>query len=403
MPELRVVLPERGQRTVLQTEANAVPADGFDRRGLAVGEPGGRIVAREAHPVAPAKLHRLASVDLDSALRGGDALRPPRRQVALGVLQAQHAPAPVDAGDPALVALLDPERLVGAGEDHRVADGVAGRAGHLRAGEIARHQLLALAGGAGDRAFGDQPVPDRGVDGVAQRPRRGDHPGRRALLVRQVEPAPRGLGSEIAILHLPDVVAELRERALHVAGQARPDRRLELGVALANDVVHHRRGHPGGLQLLERLAGLDRAELFLVADQHHARQAERGRDPEQIAHLLAGGERGFVHHQHRHVPAGPVRDAAVNLLAPETAAALACPGPDPGNLAFEHRPEALGIDRTGEAERLGAPARPGARLPVRAVVPGVVAIALEIAHPLRRRGDLADGRYHRGSPATEAD
>ena len=99
--ELRVVLPERGQRTVLQTEANPVPAHGIDRRGLAVGEPGGGIVAREAHPVAPAKLHRLAPVDLDPALGGGDARRPPRRPVALHVLKAQHAPAPVDAGDPA--------------------------------------------------------------------------------------------------------------------------------------------------------------------------------------------------------------------------------------------------------------------------------------------------------------
>ncbi|MCY4317836.1 MAG: hypothetical protein OXE76_01355 [Alphaproteobacteria bacterium] len=41
----------------------------------------------------------------------------------------------------------------------------------------------------------------------------------------------------------------------------------------------------------------------------------------------------------------------------------------PGNLAFEHRPEAFGIDRAGEAERLGAPARPGAGFPVRRVFP----------------------------------
>ena len=115
-----------------------------------------------------------------------------------------------------------------------------------------------------------------------------------------------------------------------------------------------------------------------------------------------------AHHRHqadglgraqRHVPARPVHDAAVDLLAPETAPALACPGPDPGNLAFEHRPEALGIDRPGEAERRRALARPGAGVPVRGVFPGVIAIALEIAHTLRRRGDLADGRYHRrGAP-----
>ncbi len=71
------------------------------------------------------------------------------------------------------------------------------------------------------RAFGDQAFADRGVDFVAQRPRRGNYPGRFALqLVRQVQPLARGLGPDIAILHLPDVVAEPGERALHVAGEA---------------------------------------------------------------------------------------------------------------------------------------------------------------------------------------
>ena len=98
------------------------------------------------HPVAPAKLHRLAPVDLDAALRGGDAARRPRLRVALRVHQMHRAPPPVDAGDGSLVTLLHPEPLVGPGKDHRVADVVIGGAAHLRAGEIARHQLLALPG-----------------------------------------------------------------------------------------------------------------------------------------------------------------------------------------------------------------------------------------------------------------
>ena len=131
--------------------------------------------------------------------------------------------------------------------------------------------------------------------------------------------------------------------------------------------------------------------LLDPAERRHDRLVVRLDDP-----IVA------AHHRHQadglgraqgHVPARTVRDAAVDLLAPETAAAR--------HLAFEHRPETFGIDRAGEAERLGALARPGARFPVRAVVPGVVAVLLEIAHALRRRGDLADGRYHRGSLAAE--
>ena len=45
-------------------------------------------------------------------------------------------------------------------------------------------------------------------------------------------------------------------------------------------------------------------------------------------------------------------------------------------------------------------ARSAIQLPL-TVVPGV-AVPLEVPHALRRRGDLADGRYHRSGPAREA-
>ena len=66
----------------------------------------------------------------------------------------------------------------------------------------------------------------------------------------------------------------------------------------------------------------------------------------------------------------------------------------PSRIALEH----AGIDRARQAERLRALARPGARLAVRGVVFRVVAVALEIARALRRRGDRADRGYHRRRP-----
>ena len=77
--------------------------------------------------------------------------------------------------------------------------------------------------------------------------------------------------------------------------------------------------------------------------------------------------------------------------------AVHAPEPAPaGDLAFEDPLERLRLDRAGQPERQRALARPGARLPVGRVIARVVAILLEIAHALRRRGDLADRRYQRG-------
>ena len=299
VPELGVALAEFRHRTVLETEADAVPVDGLNRRGLAVGEPRRRVVAREAHPVAPAELHRLAAVDLHPALGARDQVRFPLCLVAARVGEHDGMAVVDEPRDGPLVALVHPERLVLAGEDHRIAYRVVRGAAHLGAGEIARNELLALPRRSRDRTLGNQSLADGGVDLVAQRPRGRGHPGSISLFGREVQPVPRGLGSEIAVLDLPDVVAELGERGLHVAGEARLDRSLQLRIALAEDVVHHRRGHPGGPELAERLPCLDRAELLLVADQHHARQAQRGRDAHEVANLLAGSERGFVHHQDR--------------------------------------------------------------------------------------------------------
>ena len=68
MLKLGIVAAEFHGRTVLETEAEAVLPDRLHRRDLPVGEPGGGIVACEAHLVATAKLQALAPIDLDTAL-----------------------------------------------------------------------------------------------------------------------------------------------------------------------------------------------------------------------------------------------------------------------------------------------------------------------------------------------
>ena len=67
MTNLGIAFPEFHRRTVLETEAEAVLPDRFHCRDLPVGEPGGGIVAREAHLVPTSKLQALAPKELDTA------------------------------------------------------------------------------------------------------------------------------------------------------------------------------------------------------------------------------------------------------------------------------------------------------------------------------------------------
>ena len=119
-----------------------------------------------------------------------------------------------------------------------------------------------------------------------------------ALALPLGEPAPARGAGEIVGIGFSHAVAELLEGALHVAREARLDRFAQLGILLARDLVHDRRGHAGLLELGEGLPGIDGIELLLVAHQHHARDAEPVCDPEQIPGLTGGGERALVDHQH---------------------------------------------------------------------------------------------------------
>ena len=87
------------------------------------------------------------------------------------------------------------------------------------------------------------------------------------------------------------------ERPADLAREARLDGFPQGGIALAHDLVHDGGLHAGGLELGEGLSGIDRVELLRIAHQHHAGDAQRIRDPEQVAGLDGGSERSFVDHQ----------------------------------------------------------------------------------------------------------
>ena len=223
----------------------------------------------------------------------------PVHQVAVSVAEPDRVALVVDPFHLALVSLFYPERLVPAVEDHRVTRRVVRGPGHLGACQAPRHQLLALPRRTGDRALCHELRPDRLVYLVPQRPCRRYHPGCGTLFGREREPPLRRFLADILPLDLRDPVPELPERGPDLPSQARTDRLLEIHVAPAEDLVHHRGLHPGPPELLKRLPCLHRPELLLVPDQHYACNPERGHRPQQSPHLLAGCERGLVHHQHR--------------------------------------------------------------------------------------------------------
>lgn len=59
--------------------------------------------------------------------------------------------------------------------------------------------------------------------------------------------------------------------------------------------------------------------------------------------------------------------------------------------AFKDRSEGIWVDRDVQIERVSVLVRLGARFPVHGIVLDVVALPIEFADTLRRRGGLADG------------
>ena len=70
--------------------------------------------------------------------------------------------------------------------------------------------------------------------------------------------------------HLGHALAQHFERRLDLARKARTHRFLQFGVALAHDLVHHRRLHAGRSQLREGRSRFYTVQLLLVPDQDDA-------------------------------------------------------------------------------------------------------------------------------------
>ena len=204
----------------------------------------------------------------------------------------------IDIGHAAFVALRDTEAPVVPLESYHVAGCVVGGERLLRRGVPAGDQPVDFQGRPAERAVTGEAVPDMAVDAPAQCVARRHEAGVLAGIAREPEPARGGGAGEIVRLDLGDALAELLERAAHVSCEARAHGFLQLRVFLPEDFVHDGGLHARALELGEGLAGIDRVELLLVADQHHARDAQGVRDAEQIPGLDGGGERALVDYQH---------------------------------------------------------------------------------------------------------
>ena len=231
------------------------------------------------------------------------------------------------------------------------------------------------------------------VDLLAERVARRHDAGVLARFLSEPQPARRDGARDIVGFDLGDVAPQLLERASDVALEARFDGFLQGRIALAHDLVHDGGLHPGGLELGEGLAGVDRIELFRVAHQHHAGHAEFVRNPEQVARLHGRGERAFVDHQ------DGLREGGAHLLR----ALLRKPALGDAGVAREEHLEGFGLD-TGLG-RQGLHRRGRRREADRAVAllcrqhPGPVehgglaaaGITLHPDHPVLRRQDQLHG------------
>ena len=161
--------------------------------------------------------------------------------------------------------------------------------------------------GSVQRAFEREPFAYRCVNLAAHRVGRGEHRGLGAGGVGQREPdAPCGLAECLArgLLHACPQGAQRKVRmAVADMGDGGGERRI----ALAQHLVHHRGRHPGALEHSEGLAGIDRAELPCVADEHHAGDVELPRDAKERLHLHGADHRRLVDGEH---------GACVRLAAP---------------------------------------------------------------------------------------
>ena len=301
--QLGVGARERERLAVLGAKMHPSRIDGEDLRRVAVHEVG-RLGAGEARTrrfavagpadaLAGADVDRLGVEHAEVARRIARGAEAAGRAVGVGELDFVVA----DSGDGADV--VAPASVGVAVEHHRVAFGVAPGVGGIGAGQAPVDEARDGEGGAVQRPFQRKSLADGGVNLAAHRMGGGEQRGLGAGIVGEREPdAARGLAKRLAggLLH---PFAESAKRQVRMALARVGDRGGQGGIALAQHLVHHRRRHAGPLEHAEGLAGVHRAKLAGVSDEHHPRDVEGARDAKERLHLRRPHHRRLVHDEHR--------------------------------------------------------------------------------------------------------
>ena len=189
MAKLRIAGGEVERAPVAEAERHLAACDPRDFGGGAVDEPEPGVVAGPADAVAGAKLHLFGPIHLDPARARSEPVGLPGDGLSVLSLQHHRVGLAVHTRDAQLVALLDPETLVGAVEGNDIAARVVGAERLLGIGVAPGDEPFGGHGGAVDGPVADQALTDDLVDPLADGVARGHEPGIGAGLRGQCEPA----------------------------------------------------------------------------------------------------------------------------------------------------------------------------------------------------------------------
>ncbi|PAV68904.1 hypothetical protein WR25_26010 [Diploscapter pachys] len=206
--------------------------------------------------------------------------------------------------------------------------------------------------GAFERPLGEEAVLDAGVDFAACLAARGEYGGDGALVGGKRQPevgcVRGGAGGVVGVgpgawAHLDDIVAEHAERGARLAHIGEFGDGLERIGALAQIVVHVGDRRAGRLDDRERLAGIDRHELLLVADAADRFDPERIGDAEEFEEVVVRNHRhlvddddGVLHLVAPGLRGGRVGGGDVAFALPDERGDRLCLDPRPGLHVGDH-------------------------------------------------------------------